>query len=181
MIDFTKMMKTQLDFQKMLYGDRWPLSTKELNFEIPFQVQCISDEAHELLNTVDWKHNHIQTLDPNKEIPFKIQCITNGAHKFLHTTDWKPWRKQEIELSKETQLEIQRKIDGAYKLLHAVEPKPKLREPIDLDEARKEVIDIFTFVLNVFNNLGMTAEDVERMYNEKLKINYDRQKVPKNE
>ena len=102
-----KIMEKQLEFQEMLYGVRWPLTPKELNKELAFQVQCITDEAHEL----------------------------------LHTTNWKPWRKQ----------------------------KP------NLIESKKEAIDIFTFVLNVFNNLGMSADDVYRMYNEKLKINYKRQ------
>ena len=107
MINLEKMMEKQLEFQKMLYGDRWPLSPDELNEAMRFAVQCITDEAHEV----------------------------------LHNFDWKPWRKQEQ----------------------------------NLPEARKEAIDVFAFMLGVFNYLGMSADDVYRMYNEKLKINYKRQ------
>ena len=107
MIDFDEILNKQLEFQKMLYGTRWPLSPDELDGAIQFAVQCITDEAHEV----------------------------------LHNFDWKPWRKQET----------------------------------NLPEARKEIIDVFAFVLGVFNYLGMSAEDVNHMYREKLKINYKRQ------
>ena len=65
--------------------------------------------------------------------------------------------------------------DEAHELLHTTAWKPWRDQALDITEAKKEVIDIFTFVLNIFNILGMSADDVYRMYNEKFRINLERQ------
>ena len=55
MIDFDEILNKQLEFQKMLYGTRWPLSPDELDGAIQFAVQCITNEANEVLDNIDWK------------------------------------------------------------------------------------------------------------------------------
>ena len=45
----------------------------------------------------------------------------------------------------------------------------------DLEGARKEVVDLLFFWMSLAQAVGMTAEDVERDYLEKAKLNHQRQ------
>ncbi len=48
-------------------------------------------------------------------------------------------------------------------------------QEFDLQNARVEVVDLFHFLISLAQVLGMDAEDVHRLYNEKNKLNFKRQ------
>jgi len=49
------------------------------------------------------------------------------------------------------------------------------RKPINVDKAKEEAIDCFTFALDQFHILGMTADEVVEWFFLKNRINWDRQ------
>lgn len=48
-------------------------------------------------------------------------------------------------------------------------------EPIDMDNVRKETIDAFHFLLSLMIKLGMTPDDIVKVYMEKNQENHKRQ------
>jgi dimeric dUTPase (all-alpha-NTP-PPase superfamily) len=50
-------------------------------------------------------------------------------------------------------------------------------QTFDKQNARVEVVDLFHFLISIAQVLGMTAEDVHRLYTQKNKVNHQRQET----
>ncbi len=78
-----------------------------------------------------------------------IAAMANELEELRDCTFWKHWCKEAKE--------------GKRFLLH------------DLQNARVEVTDMLFFWISLAQCLGMDAEDVMRLYNQKLDVNHNRQ------
>ncbi len=78
-----------------------------------------------------------------------IAAMSNELEELRDCTYWKHWCKEAK--------------GGRRYLLH------------DLQNARVEVIDMLFFWISLAQCLGLDADDVVRLYEQKLKINHDRQ------
>ncbi len=78
-----------------------------------------------------------------------IAAMSNELEELRDCTFWKHWCKEAKE--------------GKRFLLH------------DLQNARVEVIDMLFFWISLAQCLGMDADDVVRLYEQKLKVNHSRQ------
>lgn len=50
-------------------------------------------------------------------------------------------------------------------------------QTFDKQNARVEVVDLFHFLISIAQVLGMTADDVHRLYTQKNKVNHQRQET----
>lgn len=78
-----------------------------------------------------------------------IAAMSNELEELRDCTYWKHWCKEAKA--------------GRRYLLH------------DLQNARVEVIDMLFFWISLAQCLGLDADDVVRLYEQKLKVNHDRQ------
>jgi len=78
-----------------------------------------------------------------------IAAMSNELEELRNCTFWKHWCKEAK--------------DGNRYLLH------------DLQNARVEVIDMLFFWISLAQCLGMDADDIIRLYEQKLKVNHARQ------
>ena len=65
--------------------------------------------------------------------------------------------------------------DEAHEVLHTTTWKGYRKQEFNPAEAKKELIDVLNFCLNGFNDLGVDATEVVKLFYEKLTINHYRQ------
>ncbi|AZV01088.1 nucleoside triphosphate pyrophosphohydrolase [Escherichia phage vB_EcoM_005] len=102
---------------------------------------------------VDWLRNQKDYIDDEfRELLTSLGGMSNGEKDA--SAVWKPWKAQHAE-RRET-------------LINDLSPEDQL-------EIKFEMIDILHFVLNMFQGLGLTAEEIFKLYYLKNKHNFERQ------
>ena len=85
------------------------------------------------------------------------------------------WPKTKAEMNNCVKFTAVAIADEAFELLHTTHWKHWRKGKFDLVEAKKELIDVLTFCLNGFNDLGMSANEVTDLFYAKHTINKYRQ------
>ena len=95
------------------------------------------------------------TLEDREKLFFQYAfALSQEASELLDCSDWKWWSKVVKE-----------------------NPDKQFRAIADFENAKIEAIDILFFLTSIFQILGMTPEDVLKIYEMKWKVNVDRQKA----
>ncbi|QDB71680.1 nucleoside triphosphate pyrophosphohydrolase [Klebsiella phage Marfa] len=104
-------------------------------------------------DVVDWLRNQKDYIDDEfRELLTSLGGMSNGEKDA--SAVWKPWKAQHAE--------------RRNTLISELSPKDQL-------EIKFEMIDILHFVLNMFQGLGMTAEEIFKLYYLKNAENFARQ------
>ena len=153
--------KAQNEYWDILGDEKDPLQVM-LDMQKSLQVRLAKDKPEynrhpDDLTTagevVDWLRNQKDYIDDEfRELLTSLGGMSNGEKDA--SAVWKPWKAQHGE-RRET-------------LITDLSPQDQL-------EIKFEMIDILHFVLNMFQGLGLTAEEIFKLYYLKNKHNFERQ------
>ena len=153
--------KAQNEYWDILGDEKDPLQVM-LDMQKSLQVRLAKDKPEynrhpDDLTTagevVDWLRNQKDYIDDEfREHLTSLGGMSNGEKDA--SAVWKPWKAQHGE-RRET-------------LITDLSPQDQL-------EIKFEMIDILHFVLNMFQGLGLTAEEIFKLYYLKNKHNFERQ------
>ncbi|AYJ74547.1 hypothetical protein PYPS2T_140 [Yersinia phage PYPS2T] len=153
--------KAQNEYWDILGDEKDPLQVM-LDMQKSLQVRLAKDKPEynrhpDDLSTagevVDWLRNQKDYIDDEfRELLTSLGGMSNGEKEA--SAVWKPWKSQHGE-RRET-------------LITDLSPQDQL-------EIKFEMIDILHFVLNMFQGLGLTAEEIFKLYYLKNKHNFERQ------
>ncbi|EMS9118442.1 dCTP pyrophosphatase [Escherichia coli] len=148
-------------FNALIHEDKDPLQVM-LDMQKSLQVRLANDKPEhnkhpdELAtagDVVDWLRNQKDYIDDEfRELLTSLGGMSNGEK--AASSVWKPWKVQHAEFRN-------RRIDEL--------------SPEDQLEIKFEMIDILHFVLNMFHGLGLTAEEIFKLYYLKNAENFARQ------
>lgn len=153
--------KAQDAYNDVLKGNDDPLQIM-LDMQKSLQVRLATDKPEynrhpdDLATAgevVDWMRNQKDYIDDEfRELLTSLGGMSNGEK--AASSVWKPWKAQHAEYRN-------RRIDEL--------------SPEDQLEIKFEMIDILHFVLNMFQGLGMTSEELFKLYYLKNLENFKRQ------
>lgn len=153
--------KAQNEYWDILGDEKDPLQVM-LDMQKSLQVRLAKDKPEynrhpdDLATAgevVDWLRNQKDYIDDEfRELLTSLGGMSNGEKDA--SAVWKPWKAQHGE-RRET-------------LITDLSPQDQL-------EIKFEMIDILHFVLNMFQGLGLTAEEIFKLYYLKNKHNFERQ------
>ncbi|EFW4204062.1 dCTP pyrophosphatase [Shigella flexneri] len=153
--------KAQNEYWDILGDEKDPLQVM-LDMQKSLQVRLAKDKPEynrhpdDLATAgevVDWLRNQKDYIDDEfRELLTSLGGMSNGEKDA--SAVWKPWKSQHGE-RRET-------------LITDLSPQDQL-------EIKFEMIDILHFVLNMFQGLGLTAEEIFKLYYLKNKHNFERQ------
>ncbi|WZX06276.1 dCTP pyrophosphatase [Escherichia phage 235Ecol030PP] len=153
--------KAQNEYWDILGDEKDPLQVM-LDMQKSLQVRLANDKPKhnkhpdELAtagDVVDWLRNQKDYIDDEfRELLTSLGGMSNGEK--AASSVWKPWKAQHGE-RRET-------------LITDLSPQDQL-------EIKFEMIDILHFVLNMFQGLGLTAEEIFKLYYLKNAENFARQ------
>lgn len=148
-------------FNALIHEDKDPLQVM-LDMQKSLQVRLAKEkpeynEHPDNLATagevVDWLRNQKDYIDDEfRELLTSLGGMSNGEKDA--SAVWKPWKAQHGE-RRET-------------LINDLSPEDQL-------EIKFEMIDILHFVLNMFQGLGLSAEEIFKLYYLKNHENFERQ------
>ncbi|QXV72385.1 dCTP pyrophosphatase [Shigella phage PSD9] len=148
-------------FNALIHEDKDPLQVM-LDMQKSLQVRLSKDKPEynrhpdDLATAgevVDWLRNQKDYIDDEfRELLTSLGGMSNGEKDA--SAVWKPWKAQHAE-RRET-------------LINDLSPEDQL-------EIKFEMIDILHFVLNMFQGLGLTAEEIFKLYYLKNAENFARQ------
>ena len=153
--------KAQNEYWDILGDEKDPLQVM-LDMQKSLQVRLAKDKPEynrhpdDLATAgevVDWLRNQKDYIDDEfRELLTSLGGMSNGEKDA--SAVWKPWKSQHGE-RRET-------------LITDLSPQDQL-------EIKFEMIDILHFVLNMFQGLGLTAEEIFKLYYLKNQHNFERQ------
>ncbi|QBO65441.1 putative dCTP pyrophosphatase [Escherichia phage vB_EcoM_G2540-3] len=153
--------KAQNEYWDILGDEKDPLQVM-LDMQKSLQIRLAKDKPEynrhpdDLATAgevVDWLRNQKDYIDDEfRELLTSLGGMSNGEKDA--SAVWKPWKSQHGE-RRET-------------LITDLSPQDQL-------EIKFEMIDILHFVLNMFQGLGLTAEEIFKLYYLKNKHNFERQ------
>ena len=153
--------KAQNEYWDILGDEKDPLQVM-LDMQKSLQIRLAKDKPEynrhpdDLATAgevVDWLRNQKDYIDDEfRELLTSLGGMSNGEKDA--SAVWKPWKSQHGE-RRET-------------LITDLSPQDQL-------EIKFEMIDILYFVLNMFHGLGLTAEEIFKLYYLKNKHNFERQ------
>ncbi|QHR70776.1 dCTPase [Escherichia phage CLB_P2] len=148
-------------FNALIHEDKDPLQVM-LDMQKSLQVRLATEKSEFNTNpdelatagqVVDWLRNQKDYIDDEfRELLTSLGGMSNGEK--AASSVWKPWKAQHAEFRN-------RRIDEL--------------SPEDQLEIKFEMIDILHFVLNMFQGLGLTAEEIFKLYYLKNAENFARQ------
>jgi len=145
------MNRTIDDIDKVVissFEDLWPLQA-DLNRKTGFDTEGLGKALIEAINSGDSKRADELKLQVGRVLKNYIDALADECHELQQCLAWKHWYR-EAKMGRQYELQ-------------------------DLQNARVEAIDMLFFWLSICQLLGMTPDDVYRLYAAKLKINHRRQ------
>ena len=152
--------KAQNEYWNILGDEKDPLQVM-LDMQKSLQVRLANDREYcyhpDKLETagdvVSWMREQKDCIDDEfRELLTSLGGMSNGEK--AASSVWKPWKAQHAEYRN-------RRIDEL--------------SPEDQLEIKFEMIDILHFVLNMFQGLGLSAEEIFKLYYLKNQHNFERQ------
>lgn len=129
-------------------ADIWALQA-ELNTKAGFDTLGLGRALAEALGEGDAEKDRAARLSVGRAVKNYLDALTAECHELQECLSWKHW--------------------------YAEAKQGRQYELSDVQNARVEVIDILFFWVSLCQLLGLTADDVYRLYAGKLKINHRRQ------